>query len=511
MQSVERNTLTKGRMNISDIRPRYRSTPGVTSTLRGVMTLAVLSALLLIAARPAQAQTEALLYNFTGGSDGSGPQSRLTFHGGNLYGTTNSGGLGYGTVFELSPNGSGGWTETVLYSFTGGTDGANPTYSYVTFDSAGNLYGTAYAGGNLGACTAATPPGCGVVYKLSPGTTWTETVLHSFGGNSNDGINPVNGLIMDSTGHLYGTTYGGGSAGNGTVFQMTPSGGSWTETVIYQMSSNYAGLVMDGSGNIFGTNFKSAFKLSPNGKGGWKPAVIYTFGAGANPNGTVVLDRAGNIYGTTLAGGGNGNVYKLTPGTSGKYTRTNLYSFSATSVNHPLAGVVLDSAGNVYGTTTRGGIHDDGNVFELVSNGTGSYKFKVLQAFAGTNGYEPYASLIQDSSGYLYGTTSLGGSNGSGIVFEVNANATFTTTTLTSSPNPSNQGDLVTFTATVTPAPPDGELITFEQIAQAPLKNGQAVFQTSTLPVGYTKVRAIYFGDFQFYQSRSGWVYQHVK
>jgi uncharacterized repeat protein (TIGR03803 family) len=503
MPSAERNAVTKSRVNISGIRPRFRSTPGVTPTLRGVMTLAVLSALLLIAARPAQAQTEAVLYNFTGvAGDGSGPQSRLTFHGGNLYGTTNSGGLGYGTVFELSPNGSGGWNESVLYSFTGGTDGANPTYSYVTFDSAGNLYGTAYAGGAVG---------YGVVYELSPsGATWTETVLHSFASGT-DGANPVNGLIMDSTGNLYGTTYNGGSQGNGTVFQMTPSGGSWTETVIYQMKSNYAGLVMDGSGNIFGTNFKSAFKLSPNGKGGWKPTVLYTFGAGANPNGTVVLDTAGNIYGTTLVGGGNGNVYKLTLGIGGKYTRTNLYSFSATSVNHPFAGVILDSAGNVYGTTTQGGIHNDGNVFELVSNGKGSYKFKVLQAFAGTNGYQPDASLIQDSSGYFYGTTSKGGTDGNGTVFEVNANATFTTTTITSSPNPSTQGQTVTFTATVTPAPPDGELITFEQIGQTPLKNGQAVFQTSTLPVGYTKVRAIYFGDFLFYQSRSDWVYQHVE
>src|SRR5579863_4075139 len=328
MQSVERNNVTKSRMNISDIKTRFRSTPGVTSTLRGVTTLAVLSALLLIVARPAQAQTEAVLYNFTGVPDGSGPQSRLTFHGGNLYGTTNSGGLGSGTVFELSPNGSGGWTESVLYSFTGGTDGANPTYSYVTFDSAGNLYGTAYAGGAVG---------YGVVYELSPsGTSWTESVLYSFASGT-DGANPVNGLIMDSSGNLYGTTYAGGSQGNGTVFQMTPSGGSWTEAVIYQMSSNYAGLVMDGSGNIFGTNHKSAFKLSPNGKGGWKPSVIYTFGAGANPNGTIVLDTAGNIYGTTLAGGGDGNVYKLTLGTGGKYTRTNLYSFSATSVNHPFA------------------------------------------------------------------------------------------------------------------------------------------------------------------------------
>jgi uncharacterized repeat protein (TIGR03803 family) len=505
MHLVETNDVTKGRVNISQVGPRLQSTKATAPTIRGAMILAVLSALLLIAAHPAQAQTESVLYNFTGSPDGASPQSKLTFHGGNLYGTTHGGGLGSGTVFELSPDGNGGWTETVLYNFCSAAscaDGANPTYSYVTFDSLGNLYGTAYAGG---------AKGYGVVFKLSPvGTSWMETVLYSFA-NSPDGANPVNGLIMGAAGKLYGTTYAGGTVGNGTVFEMTPSGNNWTEKVIYQIHATYAGLTMDGSGNIFGTNWRSAFKLSPNSKGGWNPAAIYTFASGANPNGTLVFDNTGNVYGTTFAGGGNGNVYKLTPGTGGAWTRTILYSFSASGPNHPLAGIVFDSAGNIYGSTTLGGIHNDGNVFELVSLGNGSYKFKVLQPFNGENGYQPYGSLILDSAGYVYGTTSLGGSSGNGVVFEMNANATATTTTLTSSPNPSRQGETVTFTATVTPAPPDGELITFEAIGQAPLSGGKAIFATSTLPVGYTKVRAIYFGDFNFLASRSSWVYQHVE
>jgi uncharacterized repeat protein (TIGR03803 family) len=505
MQSAETNRVTNNRVNTSHAGPRLWSTKVLAATIRSAMTLAAFSALLLIAANPALAQTEAVLYNFNSNPDGANPQSRLTLNGGNLYGTTHGGGLGSGTVFELTPNGSGGWNESVIYNFcpvASCADGANPTYAYVTFDSQGNLYGTAYAGG---------ANGFGVVYKLSPGQSgWTESVLYSFA-NTPDGANPVNGLIMDAAGNLYGTTYGGGNGGNGTVFEMSPSGGSWTEKVIYEIHANYAGLTMDGAGNIFGTNFQAAFKLSPNGSGGWTPTVIYTFASKANPNGTVVLDSAGNLYGTTFAGGGNGNVYRLTPRNGAPWIKTTLYGFGASNPNHPLAGVVFDSAGNLYGTTTQGGIHNDGNVFELVSLGKGHYKLKVLQAFAGENGFQPYGSLILDSAGFVYGTTTLGGSSGNGLVFEINANATMTTTTLTSSPNPSNQGDTVTFTATVTPAPPDGELITFEQIGQEPLVGGQAVFKTSVLPVGYTRVRAIYFGDFNFYQSRSSWLYQHVK
>jgi len=505
MQLVNTNPLTTSRVKIPDVSAGSRSPRGASPNIRGAFILAILSVLLLIAVCPAQAQTESVLYNFTGGADGAGPQSKLTFNNGNLYGTTNSGGSGSGTVFELSPNGSGGWSETVLYNFcsvASCTDGANPTYSYVIFDASGNLYGTAYAGG---------ANGYGVVFELSPnGSSWTETVLYSFA-NSPDGANPVNGLIKDAAGNLYGTTYNGGGGGNGSVFELSPSGSTWTEQVIYNMHSNYAGLVMDSAGDILGTNWQAAFKLKPNGSGGWFPTVISSFPAGADPNGTLVLDSAGNAYGTTYAGGGNGNVYKLTPGTGKLWTRTILYSFSSTGPSHPLAGIVFDSAGNIYGTTTQGGVHHAGNVFELVSNGKGAYKFKTVQPFDGENGGQPTGSLILDSKGFIYGTGSGGGVDGNGVVFECNAYATVTTTTITAVPNPSIQGQLVTFTATVTPAPPDGETVIFEMIGDAPLSGGKAVFQTSSLPVGYTKVRAIYFGDFNFLNSRSGWVYEHVE
>jgi uncharacterized repeat protein (TIGR03803 family) len=200
MYSTETNHGMKCYSNFSNVTARLGSTTGIA--IRGALILAIFSALL-FAPRPAQGQTDTVLYSFPGGSDGANPRSRLTFDSsGHLYGTTFQGGAyGYGTVFELSPNGSGGWNETVLYSFCseGGkncTDGEYP-YSYVLFDSAGNLYGTASEGGANGS---------GVVFELSPvGKSWTETVLHSF--SSGDGSDPSSGLIMDKAGHLYGTTW----------------------------------------------------------------------------------------------------------------------------------------------------------------------------------------------------------------------------------------------------------------------------------------------------------------
>jgi uncharacterized repeat protein (TIGR03803 family) len=507
MQLTETSGETKGRFHICQIVARFRSTEWAAVTFRSAMTLALLALLLLIGTHPVQAETEAVLYSFTSNPDGANPESRLTLYGGNLYGTTYAGGLGEGTVFELSPNGSGGWTETVLYNFCSATncaDGENPTYSYVTFDSKGNLYGTAYAGG---------ANGYGVVFELSPGQSgWTEQVLYSFA-NTPDGANPVNGLVMDAAGNLYGTTFGGGYEGNGAVFELSPSAGNWKEQVIYNMTSTHAGLAIDGSGNLYGVNWQAVFELSPNGSGGWKPTVIHKFAkAGSNPNGTPVLDSAGNLYGTTYRGGngGYGTVYKLSPNGKGQWTLQIVYTFG-TATSHPLAGVAVDSQGNLYGTTTAGALKGEGLIYELLPNGSGGYKFKVLQAFDGEDGNQPYGSLILDSAGYLYGTTYMGGSSGYGTVFASNPKAAVTTTTLTSSPNPSTYQELVSFTATVTPAPPDGELITFEAIGQAPLVGGQAVFQTSALPVGGTRVKAIYYGDLNFLPSKSAWVTQVVK
>jgi uncharacterized repeat protein (TIGR03803 family) len=386
-----------------------------------------------LAARPAQAQTETVLYSFCSAlscADGIYPKSSLTSYGGNYYGTTYTGGVnGEGTVFELSPNGSGGWNETVLYNFSEGTDGANPLAS-VIFDSVGNLYGTMPHGGAYG---------YGVVFELSPvGASWTETVLYNFCSQADcaDGEYPVNTLIMDPAGNLYGVTNQGGSTGAGTVFELSPAGGNWTEQVLYSPGSTTgyginAGLTMDAAGNIFGATWSTVFELSPNGKGAWNPTVIHIFDGGAKDGmgaaGTPVLDKDGNLYGTTIYGATKnlGTVYKLSPVTKGKkkgtWTVKILHSFKGGLKDgyYPVAGIVFDAAGDIYGTTEYGGKYSDGAVFELVANGKGSYKEKVLWSFNGTDGGYPYDSPILDSSGNLYGTTYDGGSHGAGVVYEV--------------------------------------------------------------------------------------------
>lgn len=484
----------------------------------------MLSAMLLMATRHAQAQTEEVLYNFTGTSDGSLPTSSLTLNNGNLYGTTSSGGLGFGTVFELSPNGTGGWTEATLYSFcsvTGCPDGQNPTYANVIFDSQGNLYGTAFGGG---------ASGYGVVYELTnSGGTWTETVLHNFA-NAPDGANPENGLIMDGAGNLYGIAFAGGTGnGNGCVFELSPSGGAWTEKVLYDINSTHSGLTLGPNGTIYGTTYGTIFELTLNHSGVWVPTVLYTFNPadsateGSNPVGTPALDTAGNLYGTTLTGGANnvGVVFKLTASTTVPWVETLLYSFGGNAQfgpngASPIAGVVFDSKGNIYGTTKAGGVKGAGTVYELVApaNGKGAYKEHVVFNFNGENGAAPKSSLIMDSLGYLYGTTYGGGANGEGAVFESNAHAAITKTTLTSSPNPSIQGQAVTFTATVTSSngtlPPDGENVLFDKIGNAPLVGGVATFTTKKLPAGSIQTSATYFGDINYTPSSSAKLLQQV-
>jgi uncharacterized repeat protein (TIGR03803 family) len=401
------------------------------------LTLAAFAALILMpmAARPAAAQTETVLYAFTGGNDGGQPFARLASDGaGNFYGTTAVGGLGYGTVFEVSPNGSGGWNETVLHSFTLGADGGYPLASPVIFDGQGNLYGTTSEGG---------ANGFGVVFELSPaGKSWNETVLYSFASGAG-GVYPFNGLIMDPTGNFYGTdnVYQSGHAITEGVFELSKSGGSWTEKVIYDNEvavANFGGggLTMDSAGNIFGVSSggflpEIVFELSPNGHGGWNPTMLHSFAKRYYAEGAPVLDKSGNVYGTTSSGGAskNGMVYRLSPGKNGKWTEKVLYAFKggAQDGSAPYAGIVFDAAGNIYGTTAGGGLFNDGTVFELVAPGKGSHEYreKILWSFNGTDGSQLFGSLILDSAGNLYGTAALGGNSGCtneqgcGVVFEV--------------------------------------------------------------------------------------------
>jgi uncharacterized repeat protein (TIGR03803 family) len=499
-----------------------------------VQQLLTLFSLLLISALPAQSQnqaatgvgaktsppTETVLYSFTGGSDGGGPGSSLTFdHAGNLYGSTQTGGTaGQGTVFELSPNGSGGWTEAVLYNFCSQpncSDGGgwnSQLMSPLIFDSLGNLYGTTPGGG---------ANGNGVVYELSPGANgWTESVLHSFAGGA-DGANPISGVIMDSYGNLYGTTLHSGSTavGGGTVFELTPSGGGWTEQPIY--SSGFLGFssapVLNAAGDLFGpaindnTGGASIYELSPNGSGGWNPAIIYSFPCthagcpvGSYPDSALIFDKSGNLYGTALYGGAKnfGTLYKLTLA-SGKWTGKAIHSFqSAPKDGSRPTGIVFDAAGlNIYGITQQGGKYSpDGTVFESVD----AYSAKVLWNFNYTDGDWPSGAPILDRSGNIYGTAFGGGASGHGVVFKVtptpaaaDSSTAKTKTTLTASPTSIDSGQSITFTANVTSQAgtiPDGEPVTFQGTERVILGYGYLAGGFASLTTSAVRWRPPYVG-----------------
>jgi uncharacterized repeat protein (TIGR03803 family) len=331
----------------------------------------------------------------------------------------------------------------VLYAFTGGADGNFPTS--LLMDSAGNLYGTTNSGGNVNACV---PYGCGVVYELSPGSSgWTETVLHAFNGSNGQG---AGNLIRDAAGNFYGTTGVGGASNKGAIFKLAPVSGGWIEIVLHSftgLTDGYipSGLVLDPTGNLYGTtgfggnvslcHFQGCgvvFKLT-SGVGGWHETVLYTFtGAadGNNPNG-VILDAAGNLYGTTYNGGnftcnsaGCGVVFRLTFGVSGWHESV-LQTFAGGNGRNPAANLVQDAAGNLYGTTYNGGNGTCDNglgcgvVFKLARNSTGGWTPSPLHAFHKSDGSFPAASLLLDSAGNLFGTTLDGGPANFGIVFEV--------------------------------------------------------------------------------------------
>lgn len=276
---------------------------------------------------------ETVLYRFGGNNDGGSPYGDVVFdEAHNLYGTTSAGGAyGYGTVYQLTAT-AGGWTKTSLHDFQNGADGGNP-YSGVTLDEDGRLYGTAYQGG--GSSIHCDPPdGCGTVYMLSHSASgWTFETIHAFS-DADQAENPFGGVIFDSEGNLYGTTVFVGNGG-GAAFQLTPSeNGSWTYRLVYgfQHNSNCgygapgprASLMMDPSGNLWGTTWEegsgcdgTAFKLTPS-NGSWTETVLHSFTDspdGGYPASNLVLDSNGSVYGTTYDGGtrGRGTVFEITP------------------------------------------------------------------------------------------------------------------------------------------------------------------------------------------------------
>jgi uncharacterized repeat protein (TIGR03803 family) len=336
--------------------------------------------------------TESVLYSFAGGTDGATPYAGLTFDtSGNLYGTTQDGGASSaGTVFQLV-NSNGTWTESVLYSFTGGSDGADPQWCGVIFDATGTLYGMTTDGGTQG---------MGVVYKLTPNSngSWTYGSLHSFTGGA-DGSYPLAGtLTFDTAGNMYGAASdgadGNGNCPNsndcGSIFELTQSGGNWTEQVIFRFTGNTNGgqsrrpfspLVFDSTGRLYGTTggggglYGTAFKLTLGAKGKWKERVLHVFHGnqdGAYPNSSVVLDAAGNLYGSTVFGedlNGDccfGQVFKLSP-RAHSWTKHAPHRFQGPPKDGSNGGasVVLDAAGNLYGTSWDGGTSGAGVVFEI--------------------------------------------------------------------------------------------------------------------------------------------------
>lgn len=459
--------------------------------------------------------TEEVLHSFSG-TDGSSPEGGLSFDSsGNLYGTTAYGGSdSYGVVFELSPV-SSGWSESTLWNFTGLTDGAGPSFG-VTIGAAGQLYGAvaentfvgngvifeltssqgvwsettlesfpftdggavlsgviADSSGNLyGTTSEAGSRGFGTAFKLTnSGEGWQEQTLYNFTTGVADGTysySDPSALLFDNAGNLYGETEFGGSAGYGMVFELSPaSGGSWTEKTLFNFTGSttgeypVGGLIFDSDGNLYGTTSGgglnscyqgcgTVFKLTPSAQGAWDETVVHFFAAGLNdggtPKGGVIFDKAGNLYGTTDSGGisgfpcpatGCGVVFSLSPSSGSKWTESVLHEFSGAPADgaNPVAGLVFDQAGNLYGTTIQGGSQDNGTVpygygavFEL-SPKSGGWSETMLYGFPGTGGVEPVAPLIVDSLGNLYGTAE----NGQivfGTVFELSPSAGSWTETL---------------------------------------------------------------------------------
>jgi len=446
------------------------------SVTKQTLLVAAIIALALLGSRLGSAQEkpkphEQVLHSFQyNGQDGTFPEAGLIFDAaGNLYGTTYEGGVGgEGTVVELSPQPGGNWNTTILYNFHGGQDGAYPGSSLI-FDKAGNLYGTTYFGGSN--CDDGL--GCGTVFELSPqlGDGWSETILYRFQGGL-DGEVPGNSLVFDAAGNLYGTSAFGGNApqchhnGCGTVFELSPqAGGIWVETVLYTFQANPdgaepdGGLIFDKAGNLYGTTLEggvygcpvypgcgTVFELFPQSGGAWAETVLYSFQGspdGANPLADVIFDTAGNLYGTTALGGsakcisnseGCGTVFELSPQSGGGWSEIVLHRFQAANPQdgkHPQAGLTFDALGNLYGTTADGGTGTNcnglgcGTVFRLSPNSNGHWTEKLF-SFNHGDGFGPVAAATFDMAGNLYGTTAKGGSDtagctpeGCGTVFEI--------------------------------------------------------------------------------------------
>jgi uncharacterized repeat protein (TIGR03803 family) len=499
------------------------------------------------------AGAESVLFNFNlgeTGASGSFPHSTLIEDAqGNLYGTTSNGGASEaGTVFELSPpaTNGGAWTETVLYNFGNYTNDARTPWTWgpgLAVDGSGNLYGTTQSGGLYDEGTA---------WELSPpatsGGAWTETILWNFGNPAiTDGLDPTSGLTIDKNGNLFGTTLYGQTPTQGyfgTVYELSPPSGmsgAWTEKVIALFADfdglnvngyyPYAGVIGDGSGNLYGTTSAggvngigtnpggTVFELSPAGGGTWTESVLWNFSASesdaSDPMSGLMFDKMGNLYGTTALGGtttdfaeennGLGTVFELSPpgNGGGSWSESILHNFQGgTDGETPESGVIMDGSGNLYGTTWYGGTYFDepytgGIAYKL--NAADSWAETILWQFGnGTDGSLPWATLLMDPIGNLYGTTLAGGSAGvgfNGTVYEI-ANAPTTMTVATSlALGNSPVGDKITKNLTIKNtghtnplflSATSSDVAEFAETATTCPTAGLAPLATCTITIGFT-------------------------
>jgi uncharacterized repeat protein (TIGR03803 family) len=405
------------------------------------ISVAILLVLTFFTSQAMQAQAFSVIHNFSGGaSDGGSPLFGVTAdRGGNLYGITSYGGdlscnynpAGCGVVYKITP----GHTLSTLYTFTGGSDGY--IGNWLTFGPNGTLYGTTLEGGEE---TCYGGYGCGTVFNLQPpahtcgsiSCPWRETVLYRFQGQP-DASAPFS-LVFDSHGNIFGVSETGGAFNWGAVFELTPSGSGWTEQVIYSFTNRQDGaypngvLAIDSLGNLYGTadygqnRAGTIFELSPSGSG-WTETTLFAFGAnpatGTDPVGGLVVDSSGNLYGSNEYGTPSPAVFELSPSSGGWSYQVLHYLSSSGQGAGQYAPLARDSAGDLYGTSE--GVYNGsprGTVYKLSSSG-GSWLYDELHDFSGGDGEYPTSGVSFDANGNLYGTTSAGGANGFGVVWEI--------------------------------------------------------------------------------------------
>lgn len=366
--------------------------------------------------RHAATGDETVLYDFKSPGYGIDYVSPLTPDGhGDYFGTTEVGGSGHGTIYELKPDGRGGFRETTLHAFTGYLDGGTPVFTPLIVDKDGDVFGITLDGG---------PNGHGVAYEMHrSGKSWVVRPLYYFGPA---GAGPFS-FIQDRNGNFFGTDnlyHDGGGITEG-VFELFPSGQGWTAKIIFDdgiasATSGGGGLAMDAHGRIFGiTSLAFApseiFELTRSGNA-WTPKILYTFPrVDLYPEAPPVLDSRGNLYGTTVRGGpvDQGTVFALTPSRDGPWTKTTLYAFEhgSTYGEGPYSSITFDAAGDIYGSTAFGGPSDAGTIYELAPSG-GRYVSKQVWNFDRDGGKRPFASVTLDTAGDVFGTTTQGGPKG---------------------------------------------------------------------------------------------------